>query len=300
MIFDASRVLPCALPRARRLLVALLTIVAAAGLGGCRTVINTVTEDFAGQLSTAILDNPDLATVRDGAPAYLILIDGLLGTEPSSPELLKQAALLNSSYATAFVEEPERSRLLNAKALSLSEQSVCLGIKNGCDLRSRPFAEYEAWLAGLRAKDVPLAYGLGASWAGWLQANSDDFAAIAELGRVKALMARMLELEPSFDNGGPHLYMGVFETLLPPSVGGRPEVAKAHFESALEIAGESALMVKVLYAEQYARAQFDRELHDKLLAEVLRTNPQVSGLTLTNTLAQERAKALMETADAYF
>lgn len=296
MIFYPPRVRP----GARRLLASLLAMVALAGLSGCRTVINTVTEDFAAQLSNAILDNPDLATVRDGAPAYLILIDGLLGSEPSSPELLKQAALLNSSYAAAFVQEPERAQLLNAKALDLSEQSVCLGIDDGCDLRSRPFAEYEAWLAELTRKDVPLVYGLGTSWTGWMQANSDDFAAIAELGRVKALMARMLELDPTFDNGGPHLYMGVFEVLLPPSVGGRPKLAKAHFETALEIAGDSALMVKVLFAEQYARAQFDRDLHDKLLAEVLRTNPKVSGLTLTNTLAQERAKALMETADAYF
>ncbi len=296
MKFYAPRVVT----RVQRLLVALLALLILPGLGGCRTVINTVTEDFAAQLSTAILDNPDLATVRDGAPAYLILIDGLLGSEPSSPELLKQAALLNSSYATAFVQEPERARLLNAKALAMSERSVCLGIDDGCDLRTRKYSEYEAWLADLGKKDVPLVYGLGTSWAGWMQANSDDFAAIAELGRVKALMARMLELDPTFDNGGPHLYMGVFEVLLPPSVGGRPEVAKRHFESALDIAGESALMVKVMYAQEYARAQFDRELHDKLLAEVLSTNPQVSGLTLTNTVAQERARALMETADAYF
>jgi len=145
-----------------------------------------------------------------------------------------------------------------------------------------------------------LVYGLGTSWAGWLQANSEDFAAIAELGRVKALMARMLELDPNFDNGGPHLYMGVFESLLPAAVGGLPEKSRGHFESALAIAGESALMVKVLFAEQYARPQFDRALHDKLLNEVLSTNPRVRGLTLTNTVAQERAKALMETADAYF
>ena len=175
-----------------------------------------------------------------------------------------------------------------------------MGVKNGCELRTRPFAEFESWLAKLRKRDMALVYGLGASWAGWLQANSDDFAAIAELGRVKALMQRMLELDPTFDNGGPHLYMGVFESLLPASVGGRPEKAKAHFESALAITGDSALMVKVFYAEQYARTQFDRPLHDKLLSEVLSTNPKVRGLTLTNTLAQERARALMETADAYF
>ena len=114
---------------------------------------------------------------------------------------------------------------------------MCLEVKQGCDLRSRPFPEYEAWVAGLKAKDVPLAYGLGASWAGWMQANADDFAAIAELSRVKILMQRMLELNPEYDNGGPYLYMGVFESLLPPSVGGKPQLAREHFEKAVEIAG---------------------------------------------------------------
>lgn len=269
-------------------------------LSGCATVINSVSEDLAAQLSSAILNSGDVATVRDGAPAYLILIDGLLGEEPASPSLLNQAALLNSSYASAFVTDPDRAKALHAKALDYSAQAACLGLRNGCELRTRDFAAYEQWVGQLRVKDVPLAYGLGSSWAGWLQANSDDFAAIAQLSRVKLLMARVLELDPTFDNGGPHLYMGVFESLLPPSVGGRPDVARGHFEAAIEIAGDQALMVKVLFAEQHARAVFDRELHDNLLVEVLGTNPEASGLTLINTIAQSRAKELMESADAYF
>ncbi len=282
------------------LLTSLLLGLTSLSVSGCATIVNSVSEDFAAQLSTAILNSSDIETVRDGAPAYLILIDGLLGEEPQSAGLLSQAALLNSSYASAFVTDPTRSKQLHAKALAFSERAVCLELKDGCALRNRPYQEYEAWVAGLRVKDVPLAYGLGASWAGWLQANADDFAAIAELSRVKALMQRMLELDPEYDNGGPYLYMGVFESLLPPSVGGKPQLAREHFEKAIEIAGDRALMVKVLFAEQHARGVFDRELHDKLLVEVVGTNPTASGLTLVNTLAQERARELLETADAYF
>ena len=59
-------------------------------------------------------------------------------------------------------------------------------------------------------------------------------------------------------------------------------------------------MAKVLYAERYARMLYDRELHDRLLTEVLAADPYVPGLVLQNTLAQERALALMASADAYF
>ena len=54
------------------------------GSSGCATIVSSVSEDFAAQLSAAILNSSDIETVRDGAPAYLILIDGLLGEEPQS------------------------------------------------------------------------------------------------------------------------------------------------------------------------------------------------------------------------
>ena len=59
-------------------------------------------------------------------------------------------------------------------------------------------------------------------------------------------------------------------------------------------------MAKVLYAERYARLLFDRELHDRLLVEVLAADAHSPGLTLSNTLAQEQARLLLESGDEYF
>lgn len=269
-------------------------------LGGCGAVMSSVTEGLAEDLSSAILDNSDVAMVRDGAPAYLILIDGLLAQSPESVTLLSQAAMLNSAYAAAFVDEPERAMAMNNKALALAEKAVCNGVADGCGLRKRDYAEYEAWLAGLKAGQVPLIYRLGTTWAGWIQANSEDFAAIAELGRVKALMSRVIELDEVYDYGGAHLYMGVFETILPPALGGKPELGRTHFERALVLSEGRHMLTKVMFAEQYARLVFDRELHDRLLEEVMATDPAVPGLTLMNVVARQQAAVLLESADAYF
>ena len=269
-------------------------------LSACSTVMTSVTEGLAEDLATAILDNPDVEMVRDGAPAFLILIDGLLAQSPDSVGLLSQAAMLNSAYAAAFVDDPERSMAMHDKALGLAQKAVCNGIANGCELRTRKYSDYEAWLAGVKAGQVPLIYRLGTSWAGWIQAHSEDFAAIAELGRVKALMARVIELDEAFDYGGGHLYMGVFETLLPPGLGGKPELGREHFERALALSGGQHMLTKVMYAEQYARLVFNRELHDQLLGEVIATDPAVPGLTLMNVVAKQQAVVLLESADAYF
>ena len=113
------------------------------------------------------------------------------------------------------------------------------------------------------------------------------------------LMERVIELDENHENGGPHLYMGGMETLLPASMGGKPEKGRAHFDKAIEI-NEAYLMTKVIYAQQYARLMFDQELHDRLLNEVLSADPVVEGMTLTNRIAQERAKDLLASSKDYF
>ncbi len=267
---------------------------------GCASLISSATSGFTESLGESILDNPDVEMVRDGAPSFLLLMDGMLAQSPDSVSLLLQASQLNSAYAAAFVDNPLREKLLQRKALEQAERAVCLDLEDGCDLRTRDYQEYEAWLAVQRGEDVPILFRLGSSWAGWIQANSEDFAAIAELGRVKALMLRISELDGDYDFGGAFLYLGVFETLLPPAYGGRPEVGREYFERAIEIGRGEYLLTKVMFAQQYARLVFDRGLHDELLREVLAADPAVPGLTLINTVAQQQAQELLDSADAYF
>ena len=113
-------------------------------------------------------------------------------------------------------------------------------------------------------------------------------------------MQQVLKLDNDYENGAAHLYMGVLSTLLPPALGGKPDIGKRHFEQAIHLSQGHNLMAKVMYAEKYARLVFDKELHNRLLQEVLQTDPAVPGLTLMNTLAQKQAKALLATADDYF
>jgi hypothetical protein len=66
------------------------------------------------------------------------------------------------------------------------------------------------------------------------------------------------------------------------------------------VTGGRDLNVKLEYARGYARLLYERELHDRLLAEVMAADPEVPGYTLTNVLAQREAERLIATADEYF
>ncbi len=269
-------------------------------VSGCSSVMSAATESLANSVSAGILNSEDPETVRDGAPAYLLLIDGLLQNDPDNKGLLRAAATLNSAYASGFVEDVERRRRMASRALQFAIRAMCRIDRRMCEPRTVTYEDFSIWLTGLELKHVPGVYALGTAWLGWIQANAEDFNAIADVARVKGIMMRVVELDESYDFGGPHLYLGALETFLPPAMGGRPEIGRRHFERAIELSDGRNLMAKVMFAEMYARIVFDRELHDSLLMGVLSSDPHANGLTLQNVIAQTEAAVLLAGSDDYF
>lgn len=269
-------------------------------LPACSRMVAQATGNLADNLSQAIANNDDPATVQAGGPAYLLMLDGMIHGDPGNEALLIKAAGLYNTYSAAFVDDPQRSARLANRALDYAERALCARHTEDCGLRRFEFEAFERRLGRIDPADVPLFYTLGAAWAGWIQAHKDDLEAVAELSRVEAIMARVIDVDETYQQGGAHLYMGSFAILLPPALGGQPEVARMHFERAIEISKDTNLMAKVIYAQQYARMLYDRELHDRLLGEVLAADPHVPDLVLQNILAQERARELLAEADAYF
>lgn len=113
-------------------------------------------------------------------------------------------------------------------------------------------------------------------------------------------MERVLALDESYESGAVHTWLGILKSLRPPALGGEPEVAKAHFERALELSGGRDLSVKLEYARRYARLMYEQELHDRLLREVLAAPADIDGYTLFNVLAKQDAEALLSTSSEYF
>ena len=280
--------------------VAYLVVLAFLLLSGCSTLVSSKAQKFGQDFSSAILESDDPVMVQQALPAYLLLLDGLIKNQPQSAMLLDAAAKLNTAYAGAFVQEWPRSKSLNDKALKYAAEAACLQKKSLCQLQKSPIDELAPSLAIATKQDVAALFTLGSVWASWIQQHSDDWNAIADLARVKMIMNRVLELDETYQQGEAHLYLGVLATLLSPALGGQPEVGKRHFERALVLSQQKNLIVKVYYAKNYARGIFDRELHDKLLNEVLSSDPRGSQFTLSNILAQQQAKTLLQSADDYF
>jgi hypothetical protein len=280
------------LPGWARLATGLLALALLAGCGMSR---------LPKHLSRAMFDQPDPEIVRDGAPAYLIMLDALIAAEPDNPGRLAAAAQLYSLYGTNFVDDAGRRRRLAGRAREYGRRVLCAGHADLCDLQQRPFDDFRAGLNDLQsADDVPALYAMTVGWLAWIESHRDDWGAIADLPKVEATLRRIVFLDEGYRGGAAHDLLGILLTLRPAALGGQPEEGRRHFERALALSGGRNLRVKVDFARCYARLTYDRELHDRLLHEVLEADPQVPGLTLTNTLAQRQARVLLESADGYF
>ncbi len=269
-------------------------------LSGCTTIVSSATGNMAQSLSTETLNHPDPETVRQAAPAFLLMIDGLIEGAPEDTVLLLAGARLYGSYTTAFASDPSRARLLASRSLNYAHRALCTRLEALCRATERPYDEYAGALAMVRDDDVEVLYSFASAWAGWVQTHSSDWNAIAQIPKIEVSFERVLEFDDGYDSGNAHLYLGVLNTQLPEAMGGKPELGRRHFERAIEISEGRNLLAKVLFAGQYARLVFDQLLHDRLLEEVLAAEPEAPGFTLSNVLAQRQALELLGESNDYF
>jgi uncharacterized protein YceK len=269
-------------------------------MAGCASIISSATAKMADNLTQAMLNQNDLETVRVGAPAYLLMLDGMIEGDADNTDLLLAGARLYSSYVTAFIEDEERAKRLADKSLLYAKSALCANIAPVCEALTARAPEFIASLSKASASDVPVLYGFASAWAGWMQLNANDWNALADLPKLTALFERSVELDEEYDHGGAHLYLAVLATQLPPSLGGKPEIGRRHFERAREISSGQNLMVDVLMAQHYARTIFDKELHDQLLLTVQTKPADHPGFTLINTIAKLQAAELLAESDEFF
>jgi hypothetical protein len=253
------------------------------------------------EVARASYRQSDLRILREGMPAYLMLIDGMVQTVPDNEQLLIAAAQSYSSFASLFVEgqDNEYANLLYERGKQYALRS--LEMRGFKEPLQRPFDDFKEGLKRLGKKDVPYIFWAATCWVNWIRLNLDSIEAISELPRVESLMKRALELDEGFYYGGPHLFMGIWFASRPKIVGGDLKKAQEHFLKALDLGQGKFLMAYVYYANYYARKMTDKDLFTSTLQKVLETPAETSpDLVLLNTVAKKQAKELLSHVGEYF
>ncbi len=287
--------------RAQRSLVRALPILLLPMLtGGCASLMSSAATGLADSLSSAVLNQNDPETARAAIPAFMVLLDGILESSPDDPELLAAAATMYATYGAVFADDELRASRLTTRARGYALRAMCNSYKPACNWPALNYDDFVASVQGVPAKHADMLYSYGFASLVFLRAHSSDMNSLAELPEIEALFFHYLDIAADQVTPSTHTYMGIMLTLRPPALGGKPELAREHFEKAIALTGGRDLGAKVEYARGYAKLMYDRELHDRLLNEVLAADPDQHGLTLSNILAQDDAVIMLEEADDYF
>lgn len=269
-------------------------------LAGCAALSGAAASRFADGVSAAILDAEDPDLVREGTPAYLILLDALVNSDPDNPRYLGAAAQLYSAYGIAFVSDDKRAETLTARGRDYGARAICAADRRSCGLDGLEYPAFAETVDAIVGDDAEALYSYCVASLAFIRAHSEDWSALAALPKVEHALQRLLVLDGSQRLVNVNMYLGVLNTLRPEALGGKPEQGRAYFEKAIELSRGRNLAAKMEFARGYARLVYDRELHDRLLNEVLQAPAREPGLTLFNTLAQQQARELLATADEYF
>lgn len=279
-----------------------LTIVLVLVISGCAAIVQRATDGLSSGLTQGIANHDDVDTVADGLPAYLLLLDGLIAGDPENPALLLSAGRLYGTYAGGFVTDAARGKRLADRSFDYARRGACARDPDFCArLNDNDFDQFVQFVAtGITAADVDATYTLASSWVGWLRADTSDWNRVADLPRIEALLGRVQELAPGYDQGNVLAYLGVLDCLRPESLGGKPLRGQERLAAAAAATAGKNLLPDVLNAEYCARLLFEQETHDRLLQGVIAAEANVPGLTLSNTIAKRRAAELIESGKDYF
>lgn len=265
---------------------------------GCTSLIVNPLLD---PLTLSLQKQTDLQLLQDGVPSLLLLLDGLIASDPDNERLLMTAAKAYGAYATVLYEEGQVERAITvssrAKEYGINLLKLLPGLQN---INNNTLGEIDQSLGKISPGRVGSLFWGTYGWAIWIQYQEGAPAAMADLPIVEQIMLRVVELDESYYYGGAHIFLGAYYGSRPQMFGGNPEASRQHFERALALNDRLFLLTHVAYAETYARTMFDRELYLELLTEVIEQPLADSNMASSNKVAKVKAEKLIVQIDDFF
>jgi hypothetical protein len=246
--------------------------------------------------------------VREAAPALLKQLDGFIAMSPHNAALLEDGAMMNATFAFAFIEEedPKWAKILYAKARGYGLRALLERDEGLAKALDGPEPKLRERLGTLEARDdaIPALFWTTFAWGGEINVSRSDQRLIADLPKVLAVMERFVKIAPDFYHAGPHLFLAVYYSSRGSALGGDVKKSLFHFDEVRRITGGRYPMRDVLYARYYcvalgekdparARAEFMAAL-DRVDATPLHVDPDN---VLPTAIAKERAAKLRPQLD---
>ena len=260
----------------------------------------------------AIEGETDVQYARESALPMMKILEVTRESKPRDFNMLQMLARAYGQYAFGFLEEdllrasPDNVNAIYDRTANFYRRGMEYGIAALSRKKSikksfnSSLSEFKLALSHMGKRYVAALFWTAFDWAGWLNLNRDDPAAIVNVPRIEAILQRVLQLDASYYHGSAHVLLATIYASRPAILGGDSKMAKSEFDKAFDV-DPDYLMTKVIFAQYYARQIHDRALFEETLKNVKKykgvSSPDAG---LGNALAKRRAKILLLKVDKLF
>ena len=294
-------------------------LVALLSLGSCsleKVAMKKVAGMLSGSSSADVFssdNDPDF--VGEALPFAVKLYESLLGSIPEHAGLRLRTGSLYIMYANAFVQTPadmtprrelETKEFLLARAKNLylrGRDILFVGLEKRNPLIRKQLKErkYKEAMAPFKKEDVSLLYWTAVGWVAAFSVNPFDMTLGQTLPQTAAMMVRVAELDPGFNQGALHVFYVSYYGSLPDYMGGDAAKAREHFAKAQAIAGKKDTSALMALATTVSVKEQNAGEFKKLLGQVLEFDPDKSPENrLVNILNQRKARWFLAHIDDFF
>ncbi|GAB6391990.1 MAG: putative lipoprotein/TRAP transporter TatT component family protein [Treponematales bacterium] len=282
--------------------------------------MNAVSDALTGPGGSEVFSgDSDPELVGDALPFAIKLYETLLAQNPKHQGLLLTTGSLFVMYANAFVQGPAETlgedrvneryeAFARAKRLYLRGADILYrglelkypGWREAAESADGP-APFAALLAKTGKADVPALYWSVAALLSAYSLDVFDFELGLRLPELAAMMTRAYELDPLFNSGAIDEFFVLFYASVPEGMGGDPARAETHFARAVEKSRGLLAGPYVSYAQAVCVPAQNYAAFRENLGKALAIDPGADEANrLANTLAQRKARWLLENASGLF
>ena len=276
--------------------------------------VNAVADALADGDNSVYARDDDPQLISKALPFALKLMESVLEATPEHEELLTATCASYTKYSHAFIlwpaEDLDKSEYRQIKSERVRAKKIFLRARSygfrALEIRHPEFANliYKSpgtILTGCEESDVPALYWTAAAWVSALSTDIGDMVMVADLPLIEAMMERALELDHTYSDGIIHEFFITYDAGRPEAAGGGLKRAEEHFNQAMLLNKGKSVSPLLSYAQAICIPQQDRKGFEAALNQIMQFDPDLYPQhRLSNVLAQQRAKRLLNRVDHYF
>ncbi|MGE5343851.1 MAG: TRAP transporter TatT component family protein [Candidatus Omnitrophota bacterium] len=258
-------------------------------------------------------NDPEL--VGDALPFAIKMYESLMVSIPWHSGLQLKTGSMYIMYANAFIQTPadmltdadldkQKFMLKRAKNLYIRGRNYLLQAldqKHPGFQKNLEAKKFKEALSPMKKEDVPYLYWGALGWLGAFAIDPFDMELGQTVPRASAMMERVRELDPDYDDGSVYDFYVLYYGSMPDYMGGDATKARQNFEKAVQVShGKRTSPYLSLATSVSIKEQNLKEFTD-LLNKALQINPDDDPPNrLANILNQQKASWLLAHADNFF